>query len=982
VASAKNDGLIVRDRTTSAGDFALVAKGGATPILIDPADAKVVGIAARAFAEDARAVCDAAPQVREISGKTLGDATQNSGGALPREAIIAGSLEGSPLVREAIKRSGAEGRLAGLAGQWEAFRILLVVHPLPGVDRAILVVGSDRRGAAYGVFELSRAIGVSPWTWWADVTPRKRPALYLAAGSDLRQGSPAVQYRGIFLNDEDWGLTPWATKTFEPENVGTNQAKEIGPKTYAKIFELLLRLRGNFCWPAMHACTRAFNADPRNAQAADDYAIVMGSSHAEPMLRNNVDEWAPRDKNNYNYVTHKGDVLAYWDERLKTNGRFENFYTLGMRGIHDSPMLGAKTMPEKVRLTGQVIADQRALLEKELGKPANQIPQLFCPYKEVLPIYRAGLKVPDDACLMWADDNFGFIRRLCNDAEMKRSGGAGVYYHVSYNGAPHDFLWLCTTPPAQMWEEINKALEHGANRAWVLNVGDLKPAEIAMDFYFRMLWNPKRYGPDDVGANGFLKEWAGETFGQENAAPIADALDQFYLLNYQRKPELMGWNSVYPTRPIKPTSFSRVNYGDETQARLDAFDALEAKTKAIGSRLPDDLQDAYFELVQYPVVGSAAMNHKILDAETSIQAGALGWTVANALAADAQAAFDAIRQSTAQYNALRGGKWNRMMAFIHRGLPVFRMPPVGSVAAPAAATAVDVRLEGQAEPLVEAANGTLVGFNRYVSRRHFIDLYAKSDGPVAWSAEPGEAWIKLDTTKGELSAKHGRERVWASVDASKAPRGERVEGTIRVTAGGKTWPIRVELFNPNQKIAAGTFVEENGVIAIDAGHFATEKPSSGGARWTVVDGLGRTGHALALLPTTGPSLREPAAIRAQAAVAEYPIQAFKGGQTKVSIEALPTRPINDQMALITAISIDDGAPVLLKFRQGDDEKSPVWQANVLRGAMMAEGAIDVPAGRHVLRLWGADPSVNPDRIVLDLGGLKPSYLGPPETRAR
>ena len=233
-----------------------------------------------------------------------------------------------------------------------------------------------------------------------------------------------------------------------------------------------------------------------------------------------------------------------------------------------------------------------------------------------------------------------------------------------------------------------------------------------------------------------------------------------------------------------------------------------------------------------------------------------------------------------------------------------------------------------------------------------------------------------------MSATHGHERVWVSVDAARAPHGDQIVGTIRLTAAGKTWPIQVALFNPATKIAAGTFVEENGVIAIDAGHFASEKPASGGARWTVVDGLGRTGHALALLPTTGPSLREPDAIRAGAAVAEYPIQAFKGGPAKVFIEALPTRAINDPMALVTAISIDNGAPVTLKFRQGDDEKDPVWQANALRDAMMAEGAIDVPAGRHVLRLWGADPSVNPDRIVLDLGGLRPSYLGPPETRAR
>ena len=311
-----------------------------------------------------------------------------------------------------------------MRGQWESYKIAVVNNPLPKshpeIKRALLIVGSDRRGTAYGTFAVSESIGVSPWYWWADVPPTRHTNLFLASQT-INQGPPSVKYRGLFINDEDFGMKPWASKTFDPAT------GNIGPKTYAKVFELLLRLRANFCWPAMHPISHAFNFYPDDKKVADDYAIVMGASHCEPMLVNNAvkSEWDSKVDGPWNYETNAAGMDKVWDARLQTNGQYENVYTVGMRGIHDAPMPGNGTPTEKARILEKVIADQREILHNRTGKSANQVPQIFIPYKEVLGIYRTGMKVPDDITLVWVDDNHGYLRQLSNPQEQKRGGRFG-----------------------------------------------------------------------------------------------------------------------------------------------------------------------------------------------------------------------------------------------------------------------------------------------------------------------------------------------------------------------------------------------------------------------------------------------------------------------------------------------------------------------------------------------------------------------------
>lgn len=375
--------------------FALAAAGAAAPVHYDSRDHPVVAHAAGELVRD----------MKEVTGMTPALLT----GAAPSgsRVVLVGTLGRSPAI-DALARSG---RLDArrLRGAWESFIIATVRRPLPGVDQGLVIVGSDPRGTAYGVYELSEQIGVSPWSWWADVPAKKRPALWLAPGTN-RFGPPSVKYRGIFINDEDWGLHPWAAQTYEPEAGG------MGPKTYARVFELLLRLKANTLWPAMHEVSPAFNADAENARLADRYAIVMGSSHAEPMLRNNVGEWKDA-KDRFNYAVNREGVRSYWEERGRSNAAYESLWTIGMRGIHDSGIVGASTREGKIALLNQAIADQRAMLAKHVDPDVARVPQMFMPYKEVLELYRAGLEIPDDVTIVWPDDNFGYIRQFPNAAE-------------------------------------------------------------------------------------------------------------------------------------------------------------------------------------------------------------------------------------------------------------------------------------------------------------------------------------------------------------------------------------------------------------------------------------------------------------------------------------------------------------------------------------------------------------------------------------
>ncbi|MEP6789203.1 MAG: glycosyl hydrolase 115 family protein, partial [Acidobacteriota bacterium] len=567
------------------GDFKLVYQKVAADIVVSPDDLKVAQIAAGDLASDIEKVTGKRPTVVNKPEK-----------ASPNIVLI-GTLGKNSWI-DTLVRSG-KINVSQIRGKWECYLIATVKNPFPYVENALVIVGSDRRGTAFGVYELSQMIGVSPWHWWADVTPEHKDNLIISNGKKVGH-EPSVKYRGIFINDEDWGLQPWAAKTFEPET------GDIGPKTYAKVCELLLRLKANTLWPAMHEVTRAFNTFRDNPKVADDYAIVMGSSHAEPMLRSNTTEWKA-NKDDYNFVTNPSGVTAYWEERARENGPYENIFTLGMRGIHDSAIVGPKTQAERIPLLEKIFAVQRGLIGKYVDPNVEKVPQIFCPYKEVLADYRAGLKVPDDVTIVFPDDNFGYIRQFPTAQEQKRKGGFGVYYHISYLGRPLSYIWLNSTPPAQIFEEMSKAYNNGMRQLWIVNVGDIKPGEIGMEFFLQMAYDVEKWNVGNV--DQYLETWARLEFGEQNVGEISAIMDKYYRLGFQRKPEHLQWH--IPGETPRKSDLTET----ETLQRLDAYADIRKRAEAIYAKIPQQKRDSFYELVLYPVRSAALANERFFAAE-------------------------------------------------------------------------------------------------------------------------------------------------------------------------------------------------------------------------------------------------------------------------------------------------------------------------------------------------------------------------------
>jgi glycosyl hydrolase family 115 (putative glucuronidase)/glycosyl hydrolase family 115 len=855
----------VRD-TYWSGDFKLVQGAQLAPVCVAPEDFECVRLAADLFASDVERVTGRKPAV-------VTEATPRGG-----SAVVIGTLGQSSL----IDRLVAAGKLdAGqIKGQWESFLITVV-------DGSLVIAGSDRRGTAYGVFELSRAIGVSPWYWWADVPPAHRDNLFVAAAT-RKFGPPSVQYRGIFINDEDWALQPWAAKTFEPE-VGN-----IGPKTYAKICELLLRLQANTLWPAMHESSMPFNALPENKLVADRYGIVMGASHCEPLLRNNVGEWPRDNQAAYNFLTNPAGVTKYWEERLRTNGQYENLYTIGMRGIHDGPMQGPRGDAQIVATLEKIFGVQRDLLAKYVNPDPAKVPQIFCPYKELLAYFLQDLKIPPDVTVVFPDDNFGYIRYYPTPAQIAaRPGGFGVYYHISYLGHPLSYVWLNTTPPALIWEEMSKAYDHGMQKFWMLNVGDLKPGEIGIDFFMQMAWDVKRWNlttlPD------YLNQFATAQFGSAHAREIAEILADYYRLGYQRKPEYTQWNAL--GEPPRPSEFSYADGANEGVERLQLYQRLASRAKELEAAMPQREQDAFYELIEYPVLGAAAANQRFIAKEMATLAVRQHRANVGEWIDEFDAGTAELVAASDRYNQdLAGGKWKGMM----------------------------------------------------------------EDDPLLASRPYRNAILRLPPEVKQFAPIPGRQVPAAAGDraltlASPAPPGER----------------------------SGRWIESDGVVSILAEHYSGKTDKSGAA-WRVIPGLGRTGDAVAVFPTTAPAV-ELARAASAAPVLQYDFYLSRAGNATVHYNLIPTQPFEYGAGLRFAVAMDNDAPRLVTITAGTGEavgSSGAWEDNVLANTTTAMSRHTfATAGAHTLRIYLVDPGVVLEKIVIDLGGLRPSYLGPPETLA-
>ncbi len=538
----------------------------------------------------------------------------------------------------------------GVKGQWESYVIDMV-------DGDLVIAGSDRRGTIYAIYEISRRIGVSPWTWWADVPVKKQKELVLDGKRTVKH-SPAVKYRGIFINDEDWGMQPWAAKTYE-KDLG-----DIGPKTYERVCELILRLGGNMLAPAMHDVTNAFYQYPESKVMCDRMGVIITTSHCEPMLFNNncKNEWDSERDGEWNYRTNRNTILQKFTSRLAEASQYDNIYTVAMRGVHDEGMRGQTSPQERVKVLEDVIRDQRTILELFTQRPASEVPQIFVPYKETLDVYNAGLRLPDDVTIVWPDDNYGFMKHLPTAEERNRSGGNGVYYHLSYCGTPHDYLWLNTTPPALMLEELGRAYKAGADRYWLLNVGDIKPMELGVQVFFDLADNPKVF--DYEKFNTLQASMLAEIYGKKYEKELQDILTQYYHLAWERKPEYMGWDWQWDSADrcrLRDSEYS-FQYYNQAQRRLARYHDIAQRTKRIMEALPSEYRASFFEFIGYPVMASEQMTRKFLFAQLNHEQYKAGNKAeANWSADESQMAYDSIEALNLTYNTMLDGKWNGMM---------------------------------------------------------------------------------------------------------------------------------------------------------------------------------------------------------------------------------------------------------------------------------------------------------------------------------
>ncbi|WP_086603921.1 glycosyl hydrolase 115 family protein [Streptomyces swartbergensis] len=928
-------------------DFALLRNGTPADVFVDAADDPAVIRAAGDLVADVERVGGVGPRLLHT---------------VPRRAellVMVGTIGASPVIDRLVRRRRLD--VSRVEGRWEASVTQVVDRPLPGVDRALVIAGSDRRGTVYGVYDTSERIGVSPWYWWADVPVVRRDTVTVPAGPFVRH-EPAVRYRGIFINDEQ-NLTTWSHRTQEPD-------KNIGPRTYERVFELLLRLKANYLWPAMHPYSDFFNKHRENPELADRYGIVVGSSHPEAMLRNGVHEWEPWAEEHrnpdgtlplYDYTVNPAVISDYWRARARQNAGYESSWTIGMRGLHDSALETkyATTIPEKVAVMNDIITDQRRILAEEVGEAAA--PQIFIPYKEVLELYNAGVQVPDDVTLIWPDDNHGNMRQLPNDAERRRSGGNGIYYHLSYWGRPRSYLWLDTTQLSKVWQELRRVHDHQADRMWIFNVGDIKSIETGLSFCLDMAWDVDRWGPENVG--DFLVEWAGRQFGRRHGPEIAAIRTEYYRLAAERRPEF-----------IDKAIFSTVHHGDEAERRMSAYEQLLDRVRKLGAKLPEPYRDAFYELVEYPVHGAYLMNLKYYWADRNALAVRQGRGAGTNRFADLAEAAHAEEQAiTRRYNAeIAGGKWDGIVNPYPSQIPKAPGRPAVTRVPRQEISGLGLAAEGN-----ETGASRPLSFSSYTRDHRFVDVFNTGFLPLQWQAEPSHPWIRLSTAGGELT---DQTRVWVEIDWPRAPEGTH-HPTLTFTGAGTTAEVPLRVVNDGEQARHRTrgFVEAHGYVSIDAAHF-DRQVARGGARWRVVRGLGRRTAAVEAVPTTAPPITEDLPTRSPEL--RYRVRFTSTGTFPVTVFRLPSLDERGKRRL--AIALDDQPPALLSGQAiATGNRGDAWARNVEEGIEKLTARVTVAEpGEHVLRVFMTDPAIAVDQIVIDTGGLPASYLAPPESYHR
>lgn len=1018
-ASASGHGPAVRPTDPGAyisftprrGSFALVRNGRAVPILVSDRD----------WAGVVRVAGDLQSDLERVTGTrpTL------SHGAVPqgREITIIGTVGRSPLIDGLVARGKLD--VSAIRGKWETSLQTVVDKPLPGVDRAFVIAGSDQRGTIYGTYDVSRGIGVSPWYWWDDVTPVHRDEIHVLPGRHT-QGTPAVKYRGFFINDENPALGTWAPAYFGP---GKAPGFEGGFNAdfYARIFEVMLRLKANYLWPAVWG--RAFaEDDPLNHATAKAYGVVMGTSHEAPMMRG-IEEWnrhavaAVRDSagaittpghdpyggtGEWSFRRNAEALKAYWAEGIRRmkDEDFEGVVTLGMRGNGDVSLPDG----DGIELMTEIIATQREILAEVSGRDVTTIPQVWTLYKEVQRYWDRGLRVPDDVTVVLTDDNWANIRKLPDLENEAREGGYGLYYHFDYVGVGRNYKWVDTASLPNMWDQLHQSVAYGNHGLWVTNVGDLKGNELPTQFFLEYAWNPERWTLDR------LPEWeeryARQNFGEKQAAEVAAVLRAYARLQSRRKPELLNRKiALDPAKdPAKDgsaivyddgaTPFSIVDYR-ELERVTEEWRELGAEAERVGRRLPASAQDAWYELVGYEVTATANL-YALREAEfTNLHYAAQGRARTNDLAAVAEARLADDLALADRFNTqVADGKWQGFQTQPHidygdvaRYGPnaPWQQPEINNVALkdvifPAvkrielpAGAGMGVAVDGSAAWWPhEQSPAVLPVFSPYQSQpAQYIEVFNRGRAPFDYRVRTGASWLTADRVRGRVEQ---QDRITLRVDWARAPKGV-TEVPVTVTGpDGLEVVVTAVVDRPAlSRSRLDGFVEANGYVSIEADHYS-RAVDGGGIHWQRIPDIGRTGAGMEPFPVTA-ARQTPGGDSPRL---EYRVSLFTTGPVTVHAYLSPRNNPLPTDGLTYAVSFDDAAPQsvnVTKVTGADDgTMNAQWARNTSDNVNITRTVHHVgAAGVHVLKFWMVDPTVVLQNLVIDTGGLKPSYLGPPES---
>ncbi|KAI8628935.1 glycoside hydrolase family 115 protein [Xylariaceae sp. FL1651] len=919
--------------------------------------------------------------------------------------IIAGTLGQSKVVDDLV--SAGKLDVSEIEGKWESFVTQVVERPIPGCSRAVVIVGSDPRGVIFGLYDISEQIGVSPWYWWADVPVKQSKKIYVLPKGKV-QGPPSVKYRGFFLNDEQPGLSGWVQWNYEDTPYGVGYNSDF----YPNVFELLLRLRANYLWPAVWGSMFEVD-DPANQPLADAWGVVLGSSHTEPMMRaqnefgtfytnKGLGPWA------YNLNNKTIDqYFVYGAQRARPYAN-NSLWTMGMRGTGDTAIEGLG-VDAIVSLLETLVQHQRAIIEDVLEVKATAVPQMWCLYKEVMSYIQQGLTIPEDITLLWADDNWGNVRRVPVDEEKTRSGGAGVYYHFDFVGDTRDYKWINTIQLEKTAEQMQLAYAHGADQIWIVNVGDLKPLEIPISHFLDMAYDVKQWGVSNV--SDWTSAWAAREFGLDHAADITNIMTRYGMYAARRKFEL-----------VEPYVYSVVNY-NEGDAILQQWQTLSDDAQAVYDKLDESHKSAFFEMILHPILGGQIIHQVHIGAEKNMVYANQHRNSANDMINEVLTTFKADGELTARWDSLLDGKWKRMLDQTHFGYDGYWQQPMRNVLpAMAYVQSAVSSIAGNVGIAVEGLNASIPGDDKYHANSgntlvlppldpygpatRWLDVFSRGTKDCDWSAATDLPWVKLSQYKGTVGPGNGTDsRVFVSVDWATAPQiVNSTTGNINFSTGcGKdgfaTWysapivQIPVNLRRIPSNFTEG-FVESDKNVAIEGPNYQRiHNPSNttgSNITYLTLENYGRTMGGVTLWPqTTLPQTPDTAP------ALEYDVYLFTSmSKAKVTLYLSPTQNyLSDKTPLQFAVSL---------FPAGRAQAQP----QVVRFVPNSIGA-DLPAGwaravgdsiwgldpghktttqwdvtqegAYTLRIWGLAPSVIVQKIVMDLGGVRSSYLGPPES---